>query len=91
MGKTCRVFSSGEALAKELEEYLNKNPELNKKIKQNKKVYFYTTDDSERFCKLGTKFLGQTIKEVSIAIACLSVFLSFDNIISLIISIVWNI
>jgi glutamate racemase len=64
MGKSCEVLDAPKLIAKKLADYLAKHPEMEKEISKNKKIIFYTTDDENKFKKLGEKILGQKITEV---------------------------
>ncbi|MEI7620178.1 MAG: glutamate racemase [Candidatus Falkowbacteria bacterium] len=64
MGPKCFVPNTGEIIAKSLKDYLKRHPELNIKPSKPATVKFYTTDDIERFKKLGEKFLGQKITQI---------------------------
>lgn len=63
MGKSCQVFDSPRFVSEKLADYLDRHPEIEKKISKNKKRVFYTTDDANKFKELGEKFLGQKIEE----------------------------
>jgi len=62
MGKQCRVLNSPEYVAEKLERYLLNHPEIEKKLRKNKKRIFYTTDDAEKFKSQAEKFLSEKIK-----------------------------
>lgn len=64
MGPQCRIIIPGEEVAKKLTEYLDKHPEIEKKLSANKKRTFYTTDDPQKFQQLGPRFLGENISRV---------------------------
>ncbi|MFH1522689.1 MAG: glutamate racemase [Patescibacteria group bacterium] len=64
MGKRCQVLNSPEYVAEKLNDYLIRHPEIEKKIKKDKKRIFYTTDDPARFKELGEKFLEEKIEQV---------------------------
>jgi glutamate racemase len=69
MGGRCQVFDSPKFVAEKLVNYLERHPEIERKISREKKRIFYTTDDVDRFKDLGEKFLGQkmeTIEKVSL-------------------------
>jgi glutamate racemase len=64
MGKNCRVLDAPGIVSEKLVEYLNRHPEIEKKLSKNGEKTFYTTDDPERFKTFGEKFLGQRIPQV---------------------------
>ena len=56
------IVSQGEIVAKALQDYLHRHPEMESKCSQNSKVYFYTTDSTEDFDTQGTLFYGEKIR-----------------------------
>lgn len=62
MGKNCQVLNSGEIVAQSLINYLKRHPEIEKKLSKNKNYQFLTTDNKERFERLGSRFLGESIR-----------------------------
>lgn len=58
MGKGCKVYNSGEIVAKSLEGYLKRHPELCIEESQSPLIKFFTTGDVDRFKVLGEEFLG---------------------------------
>ncbi len=64
MGPKCFIPNTGEIIARSLEDYLKRHPELNIKTEKKPTIRFYTTDNIEQFKKLGEKFLGQKIKQI---------------------------
>jgi glutamate racemase len=61
MGPQVQIIDSGAAQARKFLDYLERHPEIEKNLSQNGTRLFFTTDDPERFAKLGSKFLGQKI------------------------------
>jgi len=61
MGKSVEIINSGKAQAEKFLEYLKNHPEIAKNLSRQKKMNFWTTDDPERFRKMGEKFLGKSI------------------------------
>jgi glutamate racemase len=49
-------------VAQKLKNYLERHPEINRKLKKQKGRIFYSTDLTENFKILGTKFFGQKIE-----------------------------
>ncbi len=64
MGSQCQVINPPEAVGRKFQEYLRAHPEITEKLSQNKKRIFYTTDDPDKFEKLGPRFLGQALGKV---------------------------
>jgi len=56
------LIAEGKVAAKKLKDYLCRHPEIEKKLSQNKKIKFLSTDRSEKFQKLGSVFFGRTIR-----------------------------
>ena len=61
MGKRISIISSSTSTAEKLIDYLQRHPEVEKKLSQNSSIQFYTTDDIEKFSNLGSRFLGKRI------------------------------
>jgi glutamate racemase len=64
IGKNCRIYNSGEIVAKSLKDYLKRHPELGVKKASRPKLKFYTTGDIKKFKKLGEKFLEKKIGNI---------------------------
>jgi glutamate racemase len=67
MGSHCQVFDPGHIISIKLKNYLQRHPEFQTENSKEGKLQFYISDESEKFTKLGSKFLGQTIKDYKIA------------------------
>jgi glutamate racemase len=63
MGKNCTVLSGPETVAEKLGDYLRRHPEIETRLSRQSKPSFFTTDDPERFRKLGEKFLGRAVQD----------------------------
>jgi glutamate racemase len=68
MGKNINVLNTGATVAESLMDYLARHPEIEKLLKKGvkgkeKRLYF-TTGETERFQKLGARFLGQAMHKV---------------------------
>jgi glutamate racemase len=61
-GKNIKIISESKIIGKKLGNYLKKHPEIEKKLAKNKKTVFYSTDLTNNFEVLGSKFFGQKIK-----------------------------
>lgn len=68
VGSKVAVLSEGEVVARKLEEYLFRHPELASVLTKKSKTIVYSTDLSLRFEKLGTRFLGRAIAPIRIAL-----------------------
>jgi glutamate racemase len=68
MGKNCRVLSGPETVSDKLIDYLNRHPEMEKRLGRNQTATFFTTDDADRFKLLGQKFLCHNIPKVDRAV-----------------------
>jgi glutamate racemase len=56
-----QLISQGEIVAASLKDYLERHPEMEKRLTQNKMLEFYTTDSSEDFDNHAKSFFGQAI------------------------------
>jgi glutamate racemase len=68
MGKSCKIYNSGEIVALSLQDYLKRHNELGLKQKAKPKLEFYTTGDKEKFKMLGERFLGRKIENIKRAV-----------------------
>jgi glutamate racemase len=59
MGKNCKIIDSGKIVAKSLENYLKRHPEIESKLSKDGGRVFYTTDDVKIFSELGSRFFGE--------------------------------
>lgn len=66
VGAQIRVISEGKVVAKQLESYLKRHPEIEKKLSKNSKIIFYTTDLTDNFSVSGSKFFGKKISAIKI-------------------------
>lgn len=62
MGKNCEVLGVGEIVADSLSNYLKKHEDMEVEFGKNFKIEFLTTDDSDSFNHLGSRFWGMAIK-----------------------------
>jgi glutamate racemase len=65
MGKGCKIYNSGEIVAKSLKDYLKRHEELGIKLSVKPKLKFYTTGDVGAFKVIGNRFLGKKIEHLS--------------------------
>ena len=64
MGKNVRVLPPGEIVAKSLENYLIRHPEIEDLLEKKQQCFFATTDDPKKFKTMGSEFLSQNMGEV---------------------------
>jgi len=62
IGGKIKIISEPKIVAKKLKEYLQRHPELNRKLAKNSKYVFCSTDLTDRFEKLGSKIFSRKIK-----------------------------
>ena len=60
-GKKVKIISEAKIVPKKLREYLGRHPEIENKLSKKGKRTFYSTDLTEKFQKLGSKFFGKKI------------------------------
>jgi len=65
MGRNIKVPSPGKIVAASLADYLSRHPEIETLLTKKEKRLFNTTDDADRFKSMATRFLGQTVKDVT--------------------------
>lgn len=58
------IINPPAIIAGKLEDYLRRHKEIEKKLEKNRKRFFYTTGNPERFRELGKEFLGKDIKKI---------------------------
>lgn len=61
VGPTVRIISEEKSVPKKLTDYLSRHPDIEKKISRAGTVRFTTTDLTEKFQKLGSRFFGSPI------------------------------
>lgn len=64
MGKKIKVPSPGVIIAKSMEDYLERHPEIETQLGKKGKRIYCTTDDPQKFQKMGSNFLGRKIDDV---------------------------
>lgn len=62
MGQRVKIINEGPVVAGKLKNYLRRHLEIEAKLSRLKRRQFYTTDLTEKFVTLGSKFFGQPIK-----------------------------
>lgn len=68
MGKNCRVLNGPDTVSDKLIDYLERHPEIQRRLTCNRNAAFFTTDDPDRFELLGQKFLRYNIPQVNRAL-----------------------
>ena len=61
MGQNCNILDSGKIVAESLAEYLERHPEIEKKLKKGDVHKWLVTDKTERFAHLAEKWLGRKV------------------------------
>lgn len=62
IGKQIKIISGAKVVSEKLEEYLGEHQEIELKLGKDSKVYFYSTDLTEKFKVLGSDFFGEPIE-----------------------------
>ena len=62
IGSKITIISEAKIVPKKLKNYLKKPPEIKEKLGKNKQIIFYSTDLTNKFTLLGSKFFGKKIK-----------------------------
>lgn len=60
--KNIKILTEDNIVARKLKIYLDKHPDIKNNISQKSNRKFYTTDMTDKFKKLGSRFYGQKIK-----------------------------
>lgn len=61
-GPNVEIVSEPEITAVKLQDYLERHPEIERKLNKNFKKEFYSTDLTLKFQKLGSEFFGEDVK-----------------------------
>jgi len=61
-GAGVRVVSQGEIVARSLEDYLLRHPEMESRLRRGGSRRFFTTDSTEDFDRHGSDFYGETVR-----------------------------
>ena len=62
-----QVVAQGKIVAKSLKNYLERHPEMEKRLTKTGTVQYYTSEASNVFDKLGSIFMGETINAIRVA------------------------
>lgn len=68
MGPKVMVPNPGQIVAQSLKDYLARHPEIEQKLSKEKKIRFLTTDEMERFERLGARFFGKPVKAEKVSL-----------------------
>jgi glutamate racemase len=63
-----KLLSQGEIVARSLNEYLQRHPEMETRITRESRRHFYTTDSAEDFNSKATVFFGEAVQAAHVAI-----------------------
>jgi glutamate racemase len=68
VSKDVQIISQGDIVAKSLQQYLRRHPEIDEKCTKNGTCLFYTTESERKFAKSASTFLKQqiSVKHISI-------------------------
>ncbi len=64
--KGVKVISQGAIVAKSLQDYLNRHPEIEEKCSKNGSMQFFTTDSTKDFDKHSETFFGKEVNSVHV-------------------------
>ncbi len=56
-----QILSQGEIITRSLKQYLDRHPEINKRISQQEQRLFFTTDSTQEFDEKATSFFGTAV------------------------------
>lgn len=62
IGSKIQIISEEKIIGRKLKDYLKRHKEIEEKIGKQKKIIFYSTDLTDKFQKLGSKFFSRKIK-----------------------------
>ena len=62
IGEDIYIISEANIIPKKLRDYLKRHPKIEEKLTKNGEVIFYSTDITDKFVLLGSKFFGKEIK-----------------------------
>ncbi len=62
LGKNTTIISESRVVPKKLKDYLARHPEIEHRLTKRGSVRFFSTDLTERFLRLGSRFFGRKIK-----------------------------
>ena len=68
IGNKIRIVSEGKIIAEKLKDYLTRHSEIKNILAKNSKIEFLTTDLSDKFKDIGTKFFGRPINPKKISL-----------------------
>lgn len=62
VGRNVKIISESRIIGAKLKDYLARHPEIETRLAQNSKRTFYSTDLTDNFQKLGSRFFGEKIE-----------------------------
>jgi len=62
MGNKVNVIDTPKIVSEKLKNYLERHPEIEKKLEKNKKRIYFTTDDTKKFEEFAKKFLKEKVE-----------------------------
>jgi len=68
IGPNINIISDKRVVPKKLKNYLFRHPEIESKLGKSRIIKFYTTDLTEKFTKLGSKFFGKKIEAKKVSL-----------------------
>lgn len=68
LGSQVTVISEAHVVPHKLKDYLKRHPEIDKQLDKNGTVSFYSTDLTDKFVILGSKFFGKKIKAYKVSL-----------------------
>lgn len=68
LGPRIHIISEAKIIPKKLKNYLKRHPEIENNLGKRGVVHFYSTDLTDRFALLGSKFFGKRIKTEKITL-----------------------
>lgn len=67
-GSDTKIISEAKIVPKKMKDYLERHPEIKSRLGRNKSVRFYSTDLTDKFINLGSKFFGKKINAEKISL-----------------------
>ena len=62
MGEKVQVIDSSQVIAKKLKDYLDRHPEIEKKLEKKKKSSYLVTDLTQNFEEMSQRILNKKVK-----------------------------
>ena len=61
IGNKIEIINEDRIIGRKLKDYLKRHPEIEKNLRRDSKIRFFTTDLTDKFKILGSKFFGKKI------------------------------